>query len=519
MNASGNSRQGQAETGGSGSARQSVEAQSLSQIGVTVAMGLVSLAAAAGLFAEGRIGGITALIGGLSGFIFLFSVHGLMRHYKRTLELEPRINTVEKSVSEYTDKFQQIEVLAQQVADIQLHLKLAPKDRPQQTASTTGNDEPAGVLKEVANLEGEIRGLRTELEQSNKDQQNRLDSELQVLQTLIKQLAERFASADGKSLISPVPQRKREALTANKANSNTREAEPPVARETVVPEHFIEEDAEEELPFEEVEQPEQYNPAHAGTDMLEIVRESIEDNRVELYLQPVMSLPDKTVRYYEALTRLSSPTGELYLPQNYIDVAEQAGIMPFIDNIMLFRAVQVIRRLSEQESPRGVFCNISPFSLLDPEFFPEFIEFMGENKSLAKHLVFEFSQSMIKTAGTLEREGMKALAELGFHFSLDQVTDLNIDFNDLQEMGFRFLKIDVRIFLHGMADAGAQIHAADMTGYLDRYDIDLIVEKVEDDRSFASLVEYGVELGQGYFFSEPRPVRPEIFGGTMTQAA
>jgi cyclic-di-GMP phosphodiesterase TipF (flagellum assembly factor) len=183
-----------------------------------------------------------------------------------------------------------------------------------------------------------------------------------------------------------------------------------------------------------------------------------------------------------------------------------------IDNVMLFRSVQVLRRLEKRSSARGVFCNISLYSLLDPDFFSEFIAFMEQNRELADAMFFEFGQPVIENCGPMEMESLSALAALGFRFLLDQVTNLDVDFQQLHDMGFRHVKIAADLFLHRMAEAGARIHLADMKSYLERFGMQLIVEKIEDERSLASVLDHHVRLGQGYLFSEPRPVRPEIFG-------
>ena len=109
-----------------------------------------------------------------------------------------------------------------------------------------------------------------------------------------------------------------------------------------------------------------------------------------------MTLPQRNVRYYEALTRLRNESGNILMPKDYLHLAESAGIMSVVDNVMLYRSVQVLRRLEKRSSARGVFCNISAYSLLDPEFFPEFVLFMEQNQSLSESMYFEFSQSMIE---------------------------------------------------------------------------------------------------------------------------
>ena len=81
----------------------------------------------------------------------------------------------------------------------------------------------------------------------------------------------------------------------------------------------------------------------------------------------------------------------------------------------------------------------------------------------------------------------------------------------MQERGFRFIKIDADVLLHGMSEANAQIHAADIRSYLLRFGIALIVTKIEDERDLASVMDFNAKLGQGFVFSEPRPIRPELF--------
>lgn len=246
--------------------------------------------------------------------------------------------------------------------------------------------------------------------------------------------------------------------------------------------------------------------------VIEAVRRSVEANRIDLYLQPIVALPQRRVRYYEALSRLRDGGDNLLMPKDFLQIAASAGLMPLIDNVMLYRSVQVLKRLSERSSARGVFCNVSVQSLLDAEFFPELIAFLEQNRALADGLHFEFAQDLIETRGAIEAESLASLAKLGFRFVLDQVHTLDVDFAALHEMGFRFVKIEGDLLLHRMAQAGARIHAADMRAYLDRYGLDLIVEKIEDERSLAELLEFDIRLGQGYLFSEPRPVRPEVYG-------
>jgi hypothetical protein len=59
--------------------------------------------------------------------------------------------------------------------------------------------------------------------------------------------------------------------------------------------------------------------------------------------------------------------------------------------MLLFRCVQIVRRLSERDRRIGVFCNIAMSSLEDDQFFASFIDFMRENRDLAHAMIFEIS--------------------------------------------------------------------------------------------------------------------------------
>ena len=252
-------------------------------------------------------------------------------------------------------------------------------------------------------------------------------------------------------------------------------------------------------------------PRVDDNEMLEIVSQAIEAGRVDLYLQPIVTLNDRRPRYFEALTRIRTRADELILPGSYLQVAESSGMMPLIDNVLLVKSVQTLRRLGPDSRVKGVFCNISVKTLLDPEFFPELVEFMEENTGLSESLIFEVGQPGILALNADELGALDTLGALGYGFSLDHVGDLDVDFASLRDRSFRYVKIDARTFLRGLAAKGSRFTAAEMKRALDDFDLKLIVEKVEDEDAVAKLLDYGVELAQGHLFGKPKPMSPALF--------
>ncbi len=262
-------------------------------------------------------------------------------------------------------------------------------------------------------------------------------------------------------------------------------------------------------------------------EVLNIVREGLRNERVDLYLQPIVSLPQRKTRFYECFSRIRTEDGLVIRPDQYMDVAKQEGLMGAIDNMLLFRCVQLVRKVQSHGEKLGFFCNISANTLIDRKFFSDFVDFMAANKQLARNLIFEFSQTDLDTHRQEIGEYAARLGQLGFTFSLDRVDDLTkLNLEILSALGFRYIKIDARNFLEmpheedapGMAEGAGEagldtaleadtvvgIDVALLKRTMDLHGIDLIVEKLEEEQNLIELLDYRIDYGQGYLFGEPR---------------
>ncbi len=244
-------------------------------------------------------------------------------------------------------------------------------------------------------------------------------------------------------------------------------------------------------------------------ELLETIRAALEENRVDLYLQPIVSLPQRKLRFYEALSRLRAEDGAVIMPAQYMKVAAPAGLMSVVDNLLLFRCVQIVRRLTARHKDVGVFCNISGDTLADAEFFPQFLEYMHHNRDLAPHIVFEFSQSAVLKAGAQGDSNLMYLSNLGFALSMDHVETLALDFAKLKGLGFRHVKVKADTLTRGMQSANAAVAAEDFKSLLSRHGLNLIAERVEDEKTVVQLLDFNVDFAQGYLFGEPRAVRED----------
>jgi len=252
--------------------------------------------------------------------------------------------------------------------------------------------------------------------------------------------------------------------------------------------------------------------------VLRMVQDALAENRVDLYLQPIVSLPQRRTVFYESFSRLRDESGRVMMPAEYLAVAEPEGLVANIDNLLLFRCVQIVRRLAKQDRKVGIFCNISLASLGDEAFFPQFLEFMQGNKDLAGALIFELGQDAFERRGPVEARHMARLASLGFSFSLDKVVDLDVDFQDLARADVKYLKVAAQMMLNELEEQDGKLviaslpdlNAADFAALTRRYGIEVIAEKVEAEKQVAEILDLDIGYGQGNLFGEPRAIRDAV---------
>jgi cyclic-di-GMP phosphodiesterase TipF (flagellum assembly factor) len=243
------------------------------------------------------------------------------------------------------------------------------------------------------------------------------------------------------------------------------------------------------------------------TDTLSIVRAGLREGRVDVYIQPIVSLPQRKHRFYECFTRIRDAEGNVIGPDRYLAGAEREGLIGAIDNMLLFRSVQLVRRVHKANRDVGIFVNISEHSLADKRFFRDFAAFVSENKELAPYLIFEFAQAHVARHGAAVMLELERLARRGFRFSMDQVTDLDVDATALGERQFRFIKVDAQRLLQASRDESAPVDPRRFKAALERNHIDLVVERIESEQTLLELLDYPIDFGQGYLFGEPRQAK------------
>ena len=258
-------------------------------------------------------------------------------------------------------------------------------------------------------------------------------------------------------------------------------------------------------------------PSVEEAGRVRLVLQAFEADRIELHLQPIVSLPHTKIRFYEALARLRLADGTLIGPLEFLPILECAGRASAFDRRIVTRAMTVARHLMERGSEAIVGVNLTAHSIAEPGFLWSLAGLVDAEPDLLGKIVLELPQHSWRHLDAEHRAALAALRERGVPFSLDRAADLRFDAEALADLGLRFMKLPADLLIEAAerADgryAGPELDVRDFASTLRRQGIRLIAERVDGDEMVPALCDLGVPLAQGFVFAAPRPIRPEILG-------
>jgi cyclic-di-GMP phosphodiesterase TipF (flagellum assembly factor) len=243
------------------------------------------------------------------------------------------------------------------------------------------------------------------------------------------------------------------------------------------------------------------NPADNG---LRAVAEGLISNAVDLYVEPVVTLPERKPAYYECYGGVRGDDGEALTIDQDLDMSGREGFMGVIECALMLRCLERIESLDVSEIESGkCFYNVPGEILGDRKFFGNLLGYLQTRPDLANRLVMEFTQSALMEYGETAVEDLVQLQEAGCGFSIDEITDLAIDFDSLVGFGFQFAKVGSKFIRVEANSADDPESVRTLAKTLKEMGVDLIVETVETDLSLVELIAFDIGYGQGPLFGQP----------------
>lgn len=242
-------------------------------------------------------------------------------------------------------------------------------------------------------------------------------------------------------------------------------------------------------------------------------------DRLELHLQPIVTLPQRKTRFYEALARLRLEEETLLEPADFLPVLEEAGLAPELDGKIAARAAAVARHLINRGSDAFVTCNLSPASVRTPGFLRALGRILEAYPDILGQFAFEIAQRSWRTLDAETAGALETLRARGAFFVLDRAEDMRLDPLTLADRGVAYAKLPATMLLDPRPSYGLDFEPGDLAAVMARAGIKLVAEKVEQESWTPDLLDLEIPLAQGFALAMPRAVRADILGGGRERAA
>lgn len=241
-------------------------------------------------------------------------------------------------------------------------------------------------------------------------------------------------------------------------------------------------------------------------DLEQELRQAVENGGLDVYFQPLLKLSDLSVYGFEALVRWIHPEKGVISAFNFIPLAEEAGLLPVIDRMVLRRTCTTVRELNRTvfaTRPAAAHVNVSPTSIRQPDFVSNLTTDLTETKLDPKHLVLEITESVMMHDIDQAASKLRAIKSLGVRLALDDFGTGYSSLSYLRSFPVDVVKIDKFFVDEIETDQGATALVQAILRLGLGLTFEVVAEGIETQGQMRSLVDLGCRYGQGYYLAHP----------------
>lgn len=251
--------------------------------------------------------------------------------------------------------------------------------------------------------------------------------------------------------------------------------------------------------------------AEERTILLKDLRAAISQNEFELYFQPIINLKDSSIEKFEALIRWNHPEKGLIPPNDFIPIAEQAGLIVPIDRWVLKEACKTANAWQSFLPNVAVTVNMSAAQLPVPDLVDNVLQTLDQTGLQAELLEIEVTESVIVDSLSLSNKPLSQLRDHGIKTAIDDFGTGYSSLQYLQELLADTVKID-RSFTSKLDGTHTNVQFSQkilevITELSEFSGKQVVAEGIETIEQLQKLKHLGCHLGQGYYFSRPIPYR------------
>jgi diguanylate cyclase (GGDEF)-like protein/PAS domain S-box-containing protein len=235
------------------------------------------------------------------------------------------------------------------------------------------------------------------------------------------------------------------------------------------------------------------------------LRRALERDEIAILYQPIIRLEDRTIAGFEALARWNHPRLGRLSPSEFINIAEETGLIVELGLFVLDRTARQLsawQRTARHREPLFASVNVSSRQLLRHDLIQDLRTVLGRAPLTRGSLKLELTESVVMENPEHAAQMLHRIRELGAGLALDDFGTGHSSLAYLQRFPFDTIKID-QSFVRMSAKGTRPVILRSMIALAHDLGMDVVAEGAETDSDAVELFQLGCEYAQGFVFGEP----------------
>lgn len=240
--------------------------------------------------------------------------------------------------------------------------------------------------------------------------------------------------------------------------------------------------------------------------MEQLIFSAIENDRIEVYYQPIYSTKERRFTCAEALMRMKDEEGKIIPPCDFIGVAEKNGMIIKLGEIVFEKVCQFIKEHGLiRYGINYIEVNLSVVQCNYINLAEDLIKIMERYEVNPEHINLEITESASLSAKRILLDNMKCLVNYGVHFALDDFGTGQSNLNYIVDMPVDIVKFD-RMMTNSYFENGKAKYVMDAAmQMIHGMNLKIVSEGVETKKQYDAMENLGINFIQGFYFSKPLP--------------
>ncbi len=241
------------------------------------------------------------------------------------------------------------------------------------------------------------------------------------------------------------------------------------------------------------------------------LKEAIENNEFVLYYQPIVDLKTNKAVKAEALIRWQHPKNGLISPAEFIEIAEETGVINQIGDWVFKQTLEDVFKLKRAiNSNFSISLNVSPKQFGTNSLLNEWPKLLQKYNITPNSIGIEITEGLLLDLNQNTSKILKDLREAGAQFLLDDFGTGYSSLSYLKKLEVDFIKIDKSFIQNLSLYSEDMVLCEAITVMAHKLGLKVVAEGVETIQQQNLLIKMGCDFGQGYHFSKPVTIEQMI---------